>query len=92
MSNALAPIRPISSCTVITSSMPACGMPSRTTRRMPSIMPATVALLSAPRIVGWRLTTYSPSIAGSIGAVIGTVSTCALKKSGVPAAVAGMRA
>src|SRR5207249_2906266 len=50
-SNAAAPSRPISSCRVNSSSIPACATFPERTRRMPSSICTTAALLSAPRMV-----------------------------------------
>src|SRR5439155_1998780 len=83
-SNAAAPSRPTSSLGVNTSSMPACGRLSASTRRVASSITATADLLSAPRIVPAALRTTPSSTTGSIGPVGGTVSRCAQRKSGEP--------
>ena len=64
--------------------MPACGRPSCTIRRTAASMPATDALLSAPRMPSPEFVTTPSTTTGVIGASWGTVSVCAQKKSGVP--------
>ena len=73
--------------------MPACGRFSARTRRNPSSIEATAALLSPPRIVLCAFVTMPSDTTGSIGAVGSTVSTWAQNMIGVPVspAVAGMR-
>src|SRR5438034_3471452 len=83
-SKAAAPSRPTSSFGVNTSSIPACGRFSLSTRRVASSITATADLLSAPRMVPAAFRTTPSSTTGSIGPVGGTVSRWAQKKSGVP--------
>jgi hypothetical protein len=73
--------------------MPACGRCSAVTRRTPSSIEATAALLSPPRMVLRAFVTMPPESTGSIGAVGSTVSMWAQNMIGVPCspAVAGMR-
>ena len=61
-SNAAAPSSPTSSFGVKSSSMPACGRFSASTRRVPSSIAATADLLSAPRIVPPAFRTTPSSI------------------------------
>ena len=90
-SSALTPCRPVSSCTLRTSSMPACGRPSATMRRTPSSIAATAALLSPPRIVSSRLVTTPSATTGSMAAVGSTVSTCAQSRIGRAGLARGRR-
>src|SRR5256885_1051626 len=79
-------MRPTSSFGVKSSSIPACGRFSATTRRTPSSIATTAALLSAPRIVPPALRTTPSSTTGSSGPAGGTGSRGAQKKSRFPAA------
>ena len=83
-SKAPAPSRPTSSIGVKTSSTPACGRESSTSRRAASIIATTADLLSAPRIVPPAFRTTPSSTTGSSGPCGGTVSRWAQRKSGVP--------
>ena len=91
-SKCAAPRRPTSSHGVNTSSIPACGMPSCTTRSTACSMAATAALSSPPRIASRRLVRYSPSCTTSMGPSTGTVSRCAQNMMGTPSAVGAKRA
>ena len=91
-SNRAAPRRPISSHGVSTSSMPAWGRRSASTRRTATSSVATADLSSPPRMVGWRLVRCPSSSTTSMGPRLGTVSRWAQNMTGVPGAVAGNRA
>ena len=88
-SNAAAPRSPTSSFGVNTSSMPACGRFSRRIVAAATSIAATVALLSAPRIVPAAFRTTPSATTGSIGPSGGTVSRCAQRNSGTPLVVVG---
>src|SRR5919199_6505724 len=75
-SNAFAPCRPFSSPTVNSSSTPT-GVPSTAARCASARRIATVALLSAPRIVSPALSQAPSTSTGSTTPSCGTVSRCA---------------
>ncbi len=77
---------------VNTSSIPACGTFSASTRRTPSSIAVIAALLSQPRIVPPAFRAMPSSTTGSSFPSGGTVSMCAQRKSGVPSAVGSTRA
>ena len=82
--NAVDPTKPCSSPIVNTNSTPACGIRSTTSVRTASSITATAALLSAPTIDGAAFRITPSTTTGSSGAVGGTVSRWAQKKSGWP--------
>src|SRR4051794_1258373 len=77
MSTSFAPFSACSSPVVNSSSMPAGGAPSRTSRRTAPRIVTTAALLSAPRIASWRFVRRPLSLTPPTGPSSGTVSMCA---------------
>src|SRR5215207_10228144 len=77
MSIALAPFSACSSPVVKRISIPAGGLPSRTSRRTAPRIVTTAALLSAPRMASWRFVRRPSWLTTSTGPSSGTVSMCA---------------
>src|SRR5215208_2845686 len=77
MSTALAPFSACSSPVVKRISIPAGGLPSRTSRRTAPRIVTTAALLSAPRMASWRFVRRPSWLTTSTGPSSGTVSMCA---------------
>ena len=77
MSTDLAPFSACSSPVVNSISIPAGGVPSRTSRRTAPRIVTTAALLSAPRMASWRFVSRPSWLTTSTGPSSGTVSMCA---------------